>query len=120
MASTGLGKGLGALLAESAQQPVRTLSEPDRFKDLRPAQEPKSPAKSVTAPAVVSQTVDDKSLINRGVLLTADVLLLAIGTWLISASPMARTPAALAVGVVLLLIGCALGVLAITQPRASK
>jgi hypothetical protein len=115
-----LGKGLGALLAESAQQPVRTLSEPDRFKDLRPGQEPKSPTKPVTPPAVVSQTVDNKLFINRGVLLAADVLLLAIGAWLITASPMARTPAALAVGVVLLLIGCALGVLAITQPGPSK
>jgi hypothetical protein len=120
MASSGLGKGLGTLLAESAQQPVRTLSEPERFKNGSHLLVSAAPAELTPTAKSSEQVVDNKWISNRGFLVIADLSLQGIGAWLIFASPMAYSKAASTVGALLVIIGCFLACLAFLPQRPSQ
>ena len=74
-------------------------------------------ASPIAAAQIDSQQVDNKTLNEKVILLISDLVLVLTATWLVAASPMARTSLAVVAGTLLLMIGCVLGCLAVIRPR---
>lgn len=114
MASSGLGKGLAPLLAESA----RRLTPTSHF--MPPALGVKLLLQGevdglVTLPSNISQHVKHKYVVTIFILCIADAVLTIMAIWLFVASPMARTGNATVLGSILLLLGTVLSCMGVSQ-----
>ncbi len=125
MAASGLGKGLGSLLAEPAGKPlirpslrgVGLVMRSETIKDIpwveRTEKAPAIPTEIAAKAVGSTPRIDRWPLFFWG----ADAVLMALSFWLVVLSPLAGSVAAMVVSSVLALVGSGLGCAALLLRR---